>query len=57
MACEGADRQADFPCAALHRTHTFRKGLVLTEKANWGMGLGMCVCVILDADTSHPMVD
>lgn len=30
MACEGADRQADFPCAALHGREAFQKGLVFT---------------------------
>lgn len=32
MACEGADRLADFPCAAWHRREPTQKGFLLKNK-------------------------
>lgn len=37
MDCEGADRQADFPCAAWHGREPIQKGFLLKNKRGWGM--------------------
>lgn len=41
MACEGADRQADFPCAAWHGREPIQKSLLLKNKRGWRVSLLM----------------
>lgn len=54
MACEGADRQADFPCSAWHGREPIQKGFFylktkggggVTLDANTGVCGAVCVCV------------